>query len=188
MSMTITIEALKLAGLTAEQIVAVLEAAEALATRPSTGAERTAKWRANRTECGDNMDASQRDDVTSPSPNVTPPISLSIDSKIKKERKIQRGTRMTPDWEPGEAERAYAQDQGMPPDLIDRIAASFRDYWLGVSGANGVKLDWAATWRNRVRFICDKMGLATGPPRTVVSAAEFARLRERYMQKQREQM
>lgn len=27
----------------------------------------------------------------------------------------------------------------------------FHDYWVGVPGQRGRKLDWAATWRNRVR-------------------------------------
>ncbi len=25
------------------------------------------------------------------------------------------------------------------------------DYWLGVAGAKGVKLDWPRTWKNRMR-------------------------------------
>lgn len=34
------------------------------------------------------------------------------------------------------------------PDLV---FAEFHDYWIGVSGAKGVKLDWFATFRNHVR-------------------------------------
>jgi hypothetical protein len=30
-------------------------------------------------------------------------------------------------------------------------AEKFRDYWSGVSGQKGVKLDWPATWRNWIR-------------------------------------
>lgn len=38
------------------------------------------------------------------------------------------------------------------PDLdASTVAASFRDYWLGVPGAKGRKADWPATWRNWVR-------------------------------------
>ena len=36
-------------------------------------------------------------------------------------------------------------------DEVRRIADRFGDYWRGVSGAKGVKLDWLATWRNWVR-------------------------------------
>ena len=34
---------------------------------------------------------------------------------------------------------------------IQVTADSFADYWHGVAGAKGVKLDWFATWRNWVR-------------------------------------
>ena len=34
-----------------------------------------------------------------------------------------------------------------PDDTFDR----FHDYWIGVAGAKGVKLDWLATWRNWCR-------------------------------------
>lgn len=33
----------------------------------------------------------------------------------------------------------------------EKIFAEFRDYWIAVPGARGRKLDWFATWRNRVR-------------------------------------
>ena len=38
------------------------------------------------------------------------------------------------------------------PDLIpETVFEIFKDYWAGISGAKGVKLDWLATWRNWVR-------------------------------------
>jgi uncharacterized protein YdaU (DUF1376 family) len=38
------------------------------------------------------------------------------------------------------------------PDLdADELFAEFRDYWSSVPGQRGRKLDWLATWRNRVR-------------------------------------
>jgi hypothetical protein len=38
------------------------------------------------------------------------------------------------------------------PDLDVKITSdSFRDFWIGVPGVKGKKLDWAATWRNWVR-------------------------------------
>jgi hypothetical protein len=45
-----------------------------------------------------------------------------------------RGHRLPPDWRP---------EPGAPPGDLD----AFRDYWLAVPGARGVKLDWNATWR-----------------------------------------
>jgi|GEM_PF-6003507 len=38
------------------------------------------------------------------------------------------------------------------PDINpDELFAEFKDYWSAVPGQKGVKLDWSATWRNRVR-------------------------------------
>jgi hypothetical protein len=39
------------------------------------------------------------------------------------------------------------------PHVADPVAATaeFVDYWLGVPGSKGNKLDWVATWRNRMR-------------------------------------
>lgn len=38
------------------------------------------------------------------------------------------------------------------PELNPQIVFdTFKDYWVGVSGAKGVKNDWLATWRNWVR-------------------------------------
>lgn len=36
-------------------------------------------------------------------------------------------------------------------DELQRVADEFKDYWLAVPGAKGVKADWLATWRNWVR-------------------------------------
>jgi hypothetical protein len=35
----------------------------------------------------------------------------------------------------------------------DRIFVEFRDYWIARPGKDGRKLDWFATWRNRVRNV-----------------------------------
>lgn len=42
----------------------------------------------------------------------------------------------------------YAASKGLPPARVDREAEAFRNYWLAAPGERGVKLDWAATWRN----------------------------------------
>jgi len=31
------------------------------------------------------------------------------------------------------------------------VTAEFIDYWIAVPGTRGTKLDWEATWRNRLR-------------------------------------
>ena len=35
-------------------------------------------------------------------------------------------------------------------------ADNFRDYWVAVPGAKGLKLDWEATWRNRIREVAKR--------------------------------
>jgi len=63
-----------------------------------------------------------------------------------------RGSRLQPDWKPNSADIAYAlREHSFTQVEIDRIAATFRDYWTAVSGQKGVKLDWSATWRNWIR-------------------------------------
>lgn len=63
----------------------------------------------------------------------------------------QKGTRLPEDWEPSEAECAWAHEAGLTLEEIPVVAATFRDYWISVPGKAGVKLKWDATWRNWVR-------------------------------------
>jgi hypothetical protein len=60
----------------------------------------------------------------------------------------KRGTRLTPDWRPSPATIEWAKNEG-----IDARAhlPEFVDHWLGVPGTKGLKLDWEATFRNRLR-------------------------------------
>lgn len=61
-----------------------------------------------------------------------------------------RGSRLPADWQLPEEWAEWCRTAR--PDLDpDKVAAKFADYWHGVSGKGGVKLDWLATWRNWVR-------------------------------------
>lgn len=61
-----------------------------------------------------------------------------------------RASRLPADWLPDEELRQWAIAER--PDLsIDKVLEKFRDYWSGVSGKAGRKLDWPATFRNWVR-------------------------------------
>lgn len=60
----------------------------------------------------------------------------------------KKGTRIADDWQP--KDRATADALGIN---TDEAVAEFRDYWRGVPGKAGIKLDWEATWRNQVRFL-----------------------------------
>ena len=74
--------------------------------------------------------------------------------KIEKpKRATQKGTRLTIDVLPDDW-RKYCEEHA--PDLDpEKAFEDFHDYWVGVPGAKGVKLDWFATWRNFLRGIPD---------------------------------
>lgn len=80
------------------------------------------------------------------------PDSLETEKETEKEerQKTQRGSRLPTDFLfPKEWADFCHQER---PDLnIQKTFDSFKDYWVSKPGAGGVKLNWAATWRNWVR-------------------------------------
>lgn len=61
-----------------------------------------------------------------------------------------RSTRLPADWKPTDKDIQYCKTAR--PDLDpQRVADDFRDHWIAVPGARGLKLDWHATWRIWVR-------------------------------------
>lgn len=63
----------------------------------------------------------------------------------------KRGSRLTAEWRLPKDWGDWAVAEGMPEASVRREADKFRDYWAGLNGSKGVKLDWLATWRNWVR-------------------------------------
>lgn len=59
-----------------------------------------------------------------------------------------RGTRLTAEWQPDFACCEFAAAHGLDPG---RTADEFVDYWRAQPGQRGIKVDWAATWRNWCR-------------------------------------
>lgn len=129
------------------------------------------RWLKNK-ETGNANASSEHSEGNAPTPTpiTTPPsyptdtTSQQDDSAKKPKPKTKRGTRIAPDWVPNENDRQFALNEGLSHDTIDRIAAEFRDYWISVAGAKGTKLDWSATWRNRVRSIQDRGGQGARAP------------------------
>lgn len=85
--------------------------------------------------------------------------------------KAKRGTRLAEDWVPTEEWLRHATQPGMlRRDEAMRQAQRFRDYWLSVAGARGLKLDWFATWRTWISKECERLGrspvAAAGPSAT----------------------
>lgn len=69
------------------------------------------------------------------------------------ERGGKRGTRLPADWRPSDADREFARALGFTDAAIATAASEFVDYWIGVPGQRGTKLDWPATFRNRLRAL-----------------------------------
>jgi len=63
-----------------------------------------------------------------------------------------RGTRIGIDFEvPLDWINWAIKERGWQASDAKQEALSFVDYWAGLSGSNGVKSDWQATWRNWCR-------------------------------------
>lgn len=64
-----------------------------------------------------------------------------------------KGERLAGDWRLPQpwGEWALVERKDWTADTVRKAGAEFRDYWIGVPGSRGVKLDWEATWRNNVR-------------------------------------
>ena len=92
-----------------------------------------------------------------------------------------RGCRIADHWTP--ADPGFAAEHG-----VDQAAAlaEFQDYWRGVAGKAGVKLDWEATWRNQIRHLSAKRGgrlpVKTSQMSVPDQNAELLRLMARHLQ------
>lgn len=166
MSIASAIKVMRERGLSAEDILAVVESIADAAGCRSASAERQARYRARvkaKTVTGD-----VTGDVTNVTPEPAPRARVVIsnppteDSYIKnppsegkKGRDLAvaplKGTRIADDWEPDEAGVVFASSTLGSHQAAWREVEKFRDYWRGVPGPRGVKLDWLATWRNWVR-------------------------------------
>jgi len=88
-------------------------------------------------------------DAPSPSPSPSPiPLPLPLPLPKIEKTKTARGSRLPENFEP---DFVFAVDAGIQNTLEE--AAKFRDYWNSQPGQKGVKLDWAATWRNWCRNV-----------------------------------
>lgn len=76
-----------------------------------------------------------------------------------------RGTRIPDDFSIDDEMRGFGRQLGFTDERTDAITAAFIDYWRGISGHRGVKLDWPATWRNWIRREAERN------PRPVAAAA-----------------
>lgn len=76
--------------------------------------------------------------------------------KKKEDARATRGSRMLPGTAITPEFHQAAVALGANPDRVQTIWDEFVDYWIGVPGARGVKVDWPATWRNRCRNVISR--------------------------------
>jgi hypothetical protein len=81
---------------------------------------------------------------------------VASDGSKKEATTRARGTRLSQTAALSDTDRQFAINHGVPSP--DAAWAEFRDYWIGVPGQRGTKLDWSATWRNRIRQISARHG------------------------------
>lgn len=77
------------------------------------------------------------------------PDPKPISSKINRGERWPSDAIVPDDWILEAAE--YLRVNGLPQIDLKLSADTFQDYWPAQPGANGLKLDWRATWRNWVR-------------------------------------
>jgi hypothetical protein len=78
------------------------------------------------------------------------------------DRKV-RGSRLSAEWTLPRAWGEYALSIGLHEQEVRREAERFRNYWHAASGANAIKLDWFATWKNWVLKTAEKLGREPRP-------------------------
>ena len=105
--------------------------------------------RGGRASSSNNKDLDQANASNSLKPNQSIP-----EPEPRKERdtnvspKKKKGCRIPDNFEP---DITWAVKQGLTVYTAGIEAAQFRDFWKAKAGANAVKLNWNATWRNWVR-------------------------------------
>lgn len=70
----------------------------------------------------------------------------------EREKKLaaKHGSRIHSDFTINDDMRSWAKEHTPNVD-VDKKLPEFIDYWAGVAGVKGVKLDWVGTWRNGMR-------------------------------------
>jgi uncharacterized protein YdaU (DUF1376 family) len=63
----------------------------------------------------------------------------------------KRGSRLSNDWQPSDADLKFAGDLGLRLYEIDGEIPKFIDHWANKPGKAGIMLDWSRTWRNWCR-------------------------------------
>lgn len=77
--------------------------------------------------------------------------TASADAPASPTPKTRRGSRLHDGWTPARSDANLNAEQPFDSTWLTDQLDRFRDYWAGVTGTKGTKLDWDATWRNWIR-------------------------------------
>jgi uncharacterized protein YdaU (DUF1376 family) len=86
------------------------------------------------------------------------------DKKDKPNGLSKKGCRLPDDWIPKHDDWHPARER-LGYERAQAELDKFYDYWRGVPGNRGVKLDWDATWRNWVRKAAEQQPRGQPPPK-----------------------
>lgn len=111
--------------------------------------------------------------------------SFHAPSEAKPKKKAQgRPARIAADWQPSEANHAWAKKWGVPAYALELAADAFHTYWTECRTKGALKLDWSAAFRiwmakdlNRLRALKPPV-TTTGPAGGEVSGEERTLARE----------
>jgi hypothetical protein len=107
------------------------------------------------------------DGTANASPPIMPDLSVQFRPRRPKrtaaEPNVVRGSRLPADWQPTDADAEFARSILSYAHRVE--IEKFRDYWTAKAGAQAVKADWSATWRNWVRRAAEQRGLSPEPPK-----------------------
>jgi hypothetical protein len=122
-----------------------------------------------RTETGEDAERKRKDRLSPEVPRSPPnsaespevPLSES-ETKAHKSVPRKRGCRVPEPFPITTEMREWAKAQCPHVSNLEKATDEFVDYWRGVSGAPGVKLDWDGTWRNRLRQLEERSARSNG--------------------------
>lgn len=115
-------------------------------------------------------DANGSESVRNPDP--TRPDPTPIEEAKASSPSQKRGTRIDPEWIPDQ-ELIQQMRSECPGVDLESEHRKFIDHWIAQPGQKGVKVDWAATWRNWIRRSAPAAtpGRAAAPKQTAVDKA-----------------
>jgi hypothetical protein len=195
------------AGVAPDLVARVADAIEAarsegvdmsLRAMRSEGAERQARYRERKRNVTSDVKSDVISDVTSDATpsraraftlgeevDITPLGSLRSPT-LPKGSNTPKGNRLPDEWQAGEAELAFGRNLGLSDAQIRDEQGQFKDFWRGIPGQRGRKLDWEATFRNRLRDVAARAQLrkSSNGKRSLVDAGR--ELTERLIAERRE--